>query len=192
MMMAQATVKVGMAKMDYCLAPHSIGTSGLGSCVAIVIYPVNGAAAALAHVMLPDASIRRNDDFNHAKYADTAVPLLLETMDRIGPFRKGLRAKIAGGANMFQKRSTVDPLMKIGERNVDAARQALKQANIPIMADVTGGYEGRSVVFSLKDQSLAVRTLHGGTKFYPGGRKPGIGTRKSEDPEKPFPTSGLQ
>ncbi|QQK76361.1 chemotaxis protein CheD [Salicibibacter cibarius] len=167
MTLTKKTVKVGMADMGYCLAPNSIGSSGLGSCVAIVIYPANGAAAALAHVMLPDASIRRNDDFNRAKYADTAVPLLLETMQRLGPFRNAtLRAKIAGGANMFQRLSTVDPMMKIGERNTEVAREALKQANIPIMADVTGGSEGRSVVFSLKDQSLSVRTIHSGTKIY--------------------------
>ncbi|AXF55116.1 chemotaxis protein CheD [Salicibibacter kimchii] len=163
----EKTVKVGMADMDYCLAPNGIGTSGLGSCVAIIIYPANGAVAALAHVMLPEASIRRSDDFKRAKYADTAVPLLLETVHRFGPFRKAmLRAKIAGGANMFKRLSTVDPMMKIGERNIEAAKQALEEANIPIMTDVTGGNEGRSVLFSLKDQSLSVRTIQGGTKFY--------------------------
>jgi len=167
MTMTKKTVKVGMANMGYCLAPNSIGTSGLGSCVAIIIYPVNGAVAVLAHVMLPDASIRRSDDFNRAKYADTAVPLLLETMHQLGPLRNaGLRAKIAGGANMFKRLSKVDPMMKIGERNTEAAREALKRSNIPIMADVTGGSEGRSVIFSLKDQSLSVRTLHSGIKFY--------------------------
>ncbi|SDI94250.1 chemotaxis protein CheD [Natribacillus halophilus] len=157
------TVNVGMAGVAYCLRPQSIRTSGLGSCVGVVVYTAH--VAALAHVMLPDSAMSSVLDVNPAKYADTAVPLLAETIHQRG-YHGRKRAKIAGGAHMFPQLATVDPLLDIGTRNVAAVRRALRDENIPIMAEITGGHAGRTIEFFPADQSLSVRTIHGGTRFY--------------------------
>ena len=52
-------VKVGIADMNIIKYPSLIRTSGLGSCVGVVIYDEKKELAGLAHVMLPDSSLAR-------------------------------------------------------------------------------------------------------------------------------------
>ena len=52
-------VKVGIAQMDVVKLPNTIRTSGLGSCVGVVIYDESKKIAGLVHVMLPDSSLGR-------------------------------------------------------------------------------------------------------------------------------------
>ena len=70
-------VKVGIADMNITKYPSSIRTSGLGSCVGVVIYDEKKELAGMAHVMLPDSSLARTGQFNIAKFADTAVKELV-------------------------------------------------------------------------------------------------------------------
>src|SRR6201988_3504546 len=74
-------------------------TLGLGSCVAIMLHDPQANAAAMAHVLLPSTSLAR-DTTNHAKFPDTAVPLLVDqpTGPRGEPRR--LAAGDAGGARL--------------------------------------------------------------------------------------------
>ena len=138
---------------------HVIVTIGLGSCVAIALYDARAAVGGLAHVLLPSESLSR-DRSNRAKFPSTAVPLLLEEMRALGA-RGPFTAKIAGGASMFGQLLPAGGI-NMGERNVVATRQALAAANIPIVAEDTGGDYGRSVYFHLADGSLQVRSLRKG------------------------------
>ena len=95
------TIKVGIADYAICKAPDMVTTIGLGSCVGVVIYDQMTKTCGLIHVMLPDSTrIRANS--NKAKFADTGIPLLLEELKKKGCSGRGLRAKIAGGAKMFE------------------------------------------------------------------------------------------
>jgi chemotaxis protein CheD len=47
----------------------------------------------------------------------------------------------------------------MGERNVVAARNALRDASVPIAAEAVGGAQGRSVRFHLADGRVEVRTV---------------------------------
>ena len=98
----QQIVKVGIADMNIVKAPDVIRTSGLGSCVGVIIYDSLQSIAGLVHVMLPDSSLSRNDPINLAKYADTAISELVSNMFKQGARKLSLKAKIAGGAQMFQ------------------------------------------------------------------------------------------
>jgi len=74
-------------------------TVGLGSCVAVAIHDRVAKVGGLAHVLLPDAALGRHVE-NKARYASSAVPLLLDEMKAIGatgPFA----ASIVGGAALF-------------------------------------------------------------------------------------------
>ena len=138
---------------------HVIVTIGLGSCVAIALYDARAAVGGLAHVLLPSEALSR-DRSNRAKFPSTAVPLLLEEMRALGA-RGPFIAKIAGGASMFGQLLPAGGI-NMGERNVMATREALAMANIPIVAEDTGGDYGRSVYFHLADGSLQVRSLRKG------------------------------
>lgn len=139
-----------------------ITTLGLGSCVAIAIHDPVTLVGGLAHVLLPVRSSSRAST-NPAKFAETAVPMLLEEMARqgAGPASR-LQARLAGGASMFAALLQMGGL-NVGERNVIAARAALEQAGVPLVGEDTGGDFGRSVYFHLRDGRLEVRSLKRGT-----------------------------
>lgn len=123
---------------------------GLGSCVALYLYTPGHPASALAHVVLPDSQGRQGEP---GRYADTAVPALIEEMRRLGIEPGGLRASIAGGAAVLGFTSA------IGQHNVAAVRVLLAQHGVPLDRDETGGHRGRSVEFDPQSQEIEVRYL---------------------------------
>jgi chemotaxis protein CheD len=140
-------------------APDTIATIGLGSCVAIVLHDAAARVGALAHVLLPSPEMSREQD-NKAKFPSTAVPLLIEELRRLGA-RGPLIAKMAGGASMFRQLLPAGGI-NMGERNVEATRQALAAARIPIVAEDVGGEYGRSVYFDVASGVVTVRSLKSG------------------------------
>lgn len=132
-------------------------TLGLGSCVAIMLHDAGAKAGAMAHVLLPSTRLAR-DITNHAKFPDTAVPLLVEGLSRLGADPRRLVAKLAGGASMFGQLVTPGTI-QMGERNVLAARSVLRAAGIPIAREAVGGERGRSIRFYVCDGRVEVRSV---------------------------------
>jgi len=149
---------------DYAVgrAGQLLSTIGLGSCVAIVLHDASARVGGLAHVLLPDQSLSR-DTTNPAKFPQTAVPLLLEEMRKLGwrGAPSTLTARIVGGASMFAQLLPAGGI-NMGERNVDATRRALDAARIRIVAQDTGGDYGRSVFYDVGEGSVLVRSLRRG------------------------------
>ncbi len=148
------TIKVGIADMNICSAPDKITTIGLGSCVGVVLYDPKSKIAGLVHVMLPD-STKINNNQNKMKFADSGVKLLVETLEKKGISRTSLKAKIAGGAKMFNFSSSSD-LGSIGDKNVEAVRTVLKSFNIKIVSEDVGLNYGRTIVFDPETTDLVV------------------------------------
>jgi chemotaxis protein CheD len=134
-----------------------LSTLGLGSCIAIALYDTRARIAGLAHILLPSESLARDRD-NRAKFAQTAVPLLLERMRAIGARDAHVVAKLAGGASMFTSLLTQGS-PPIGERNLIATRIALAAQGIRIMGEDVGGGHGRSVFLHGCDGRFEVRTM---------------------------------
>lgn len=156
-------VKVGIADMNIVNSPQLIRTSGLGSCVGVVIYDQMRQIAGMAHIMLPDSSLAKNGRLNEAKYADTAIKKLITDLVKKGARPSALRAKIAGGAQMFQFSSTSD-IMRIGPRNVEAVKHELYESRITIVGEDVGGNNGRTIEFDPKTAILSIRTVNKGTR----------------------------
>ncbi|WP_449619402.1 chemotaxis protein CheD [Robertmurraya sp. Marseille-Q9965] len=156
-------VKVGIADMNIVTTPNLIRTSGLGSCVGVVIYDQAKELAGLAHVMLPDSSLAKNGIMNIAKYADTAVKELVSRMVDLGARSYSMKAKIAGGAQMFQFTNSND-MMRIGPRNVEAVKRELDMLKITIVAEDVGGNSGRTIEFDPKTCLLNIRTVNKGVR----------------------------
>jgi chemotaxis protein CheD len=132
-------------------------TLGLGSCVAIMLHDAQAGAGAMAHVLLPSISLAR-DITNRAKFPETAVPMLVERLTALGADPRRLVAKLAGGASMFGQLVTPGTI-QMGERNVLAARSALRAAAIPIVREAVGGERGRTVRFHVKDGRVEIRSV---------------------------------
>ena len=150
------------------VADHAVGsagdtlsTLGLGSCVAIVLHAPRAGAGALAHALLPDESLVHGAHAP-AKFASTAVPLLVSDLRTRG-ITEPLVAKLVGGAAMFANLLKIGGV-NMGERNVGAARLALRLADIRIAAEDVGGDYGRSVFFTPADGRVVVRSLRGGDR----------------------------
>ncbi|KAF0820396.1 MULTISPECIES: chemotaxis protein CheD [unclassified Cytobacillus] len=154
-------VKVGIADMNIVKTPGLIRTSGLGSCVGVVIYDLSAEIGGLVHIMLPDSSLAKGARFNSAKYADTAIRDLVRIMLQSGAKSSRLNAKIAGGAQMFQYSSGSD-LMRIGPRNVEAVKKELSSLRIAILGEDVGGHSGRTIEFNPQTGELMVRTVNKG------------------------------
>jgi len=156
---AAAPREVIVRVADWAAERHDavIVTLGLGSCVAIMLHDPTARLGAMAHILLPSRSLAR-DTTNLAKFPETAVPLMLERLSALGADRRRLVAKLAGGAAMFAQLMTPGSI-QMGERNVVAARNALRAAGVPLVAEAVGGSAGRSVRFAIGDGRVVIRSV---------------------------------
>ena len=155
-------IKVGMADLKSGKNPDSIISYGLGSCVGIALYDAQAKVGGLAHIMLPDSTQARATD-NQAKFADTALPVLLDQILRLGAVKSRITAKIAGGSQMFSFVQATD-IMRIGDRNAEAVRVMLKTLSIKLLAEDVGGSYGRTVELMLDTGIFVIKTVDKGEK----------------------------
>ncbi len=152
---------VGMGEAKVALGEDALRTLGLGSCVGVTLFDVFAQVAGLAHIMLPSAPLNTEDVF---KYADTAIPLLLEQVLREGAYRNRIGAKVVGGAQMFAFSKGLD-LVRIGPRNVEAIFTQLEMLRIPVLASDVGGHFGRTIQVKCDTGEVWIRTLKQGEHY---------------------------
>jgi chemotaxis protein CheD len=141
---------VGMGQALACRAPQRLW-SILGSCVAVVLADPKRHAGAMSHVVLPSAAGRSGSP---GKFADTAVPHMLQLLREIGVPGEGLVAKIAGGASMFGRAMP----MEVGENNVQSIVEALSAAGIRVIGRDVGGNKGRRVSLDCHSGKFLIQT----------------------------------
>lgn len=136
-------------------------TSGLGSCVAVAVHDPALGMAGLAHILLPSAGFGP-PSLRPAKYADLAVAVVVEEMQRRGASTGRMVARLAGGARMFS--ALLSSGINMGQRNIEATRKALYRLAIPIVASDVGGEYGRSVRVVASTGAMTVRSIAGGDR----------------------------
>ena len=128
-------------------------TTVLGSCVAVCLHDPATRAGGINHFLLP---YWNGDGLASPKYANIALPKLLERLAQLGCRPQGLRAKLFGGGAIFKG---VGGLFGVGERNVRCAEEFLAEAGIPIVARDVGDAVTRKVIFHLHTGEAFVRRL---------------------------------
>lgn len=154
---------VGMADCAVAKHPANLVTLGLGSCIGLVIFDPTTRTAGLVHIMLPDSHGAKNIP-KEGKFADTAVPFLLEQLYKLGVNKTQLKAKMAGGSQMFSMPGKGSSLFAVGSKNTEVTTAILNSLGIKILASDTGGNKGRSIEFSTETMKLTVKTLGTGVK----------------------------
>lgn len=159
------TITVGISDLNVARNGDILVTYALGSCVGICLYDTVRKVAGLSHIMLPNSA-----GFNHAgeqamKFADLAIVRLIEQMEHLGAKRICMKAKLAGGAQMFAG-VTNSSLANIGERNVIAVRNELHRLGIPILVEDTGKNYGRTLYFNSADGSMLIKSVNRGQWTY--------------------------
>lgn len=169
--MGEETVNVGVAEYYVTHNPHVLASYGLGSCVGVAIYDERRKIGGMAHIMLPDSKAISKPG-GPGRYADTAVRAVVEEMEKLGSRRRDMRAKMAGGACMFTIPGATNPKnvpgpalgMQIGERNIKAAKRALRDLGIPLVAEDTGGTYGRTMRFHISDGKVTISSIKHGVR----------------------------
>jgi chemotaxis protein CheD len=156
-------VKIAMADLNVVHLTGILKTTGLGSCVGITLFDSKAKVAGMAHVMLPSSEIAKEGTLNMAKYADTAIPAMIDKMKALGASVSRLEAKMAGGSQMFAMSGQSDT-MRIGPRNVESCKEMLKKYTIPLKGEDTGGSYGRTIEFDCETGKLLIRSVQHGIK----------------------------
>ncbi len=130
---------VGMGQIDFA-HPSEPVRAVLGSCVGLVLYHPPSSRGMLAHIVLPEAAGRQGPP---GKFADTALPYMLEELQKVGAYKSCLIAKIAGGGQMFGGQGP----LQIGKQNVAAVEGLLQAQRITLVGSHVGGQQGRRVQF---------------------------------------------
>ena len=156
--MAENSVILGMADLLVMPAPVKLITLGLGSCIGLVVFDSYAKIAGMAHIMLPNSRGLSTSE-KVGKFADTAVPALIEEMLKKGATRPRIKAKIAGGAQMFSLPGASAEFLTVGSKNVAETKTKLARMGIALVAADTGGNKGRTIEFSTSNWLLRVKTL---------------------------------
>jgi chemotaxis protein CheD len=155
--MSGTEVMVRMGELATSADPGDVLVSiGLGSCIGLAMLDRKAAVAGLAHVVLPAAP--SPDVATPGKFADLAVPALLEGVCALGAARHRIEAAIVGGAQMF---SFGKGALDIGARNEAATRAALEAAGVRLRAAATGGGTGRTVRVHVGEGLVTVKEAGG-------------------------------
>lgn len=145
-------IKLSKCKGDVLFAP------GMGSCVGVSFYDKAKQIGCMAHVVLPESHKNRLDDAKKGKYADIAIPAMIEEIEKLGAKKSDIIVKISGGAQMFNFESGSN-VMNIGMRNVIAVKAALKKEGLVVSKNHTGGNKGRTLKLSMETGIMSVKCI---------------------------------
>jgi chemotaxis protein CheD len=133
---------VRMGELAVSRVPGDVLVSiGLGSCIGLALVDRARSVAGLAHVMLPE-STGSPDAASRHKFADLAVPALIDKVVALGTSATRLEAVLVGGARMF---SFGGSSLDIGARNEEATLAELRKRGIRVIAKATSGTKGRTI-----------------------------------------------
>ncbi|MBN1762561.1 MAG: chemotaxis protein CheD [Methanomicrobia archaeon] len=141
----------GIGEMKVAHNPSALIIMGLGSCIGLTFHDKYARVGGIAHIMLPDS---KGSTVKSCKYADLAIPLLLNEMLKHDARKGRIVAKIAGGASMFAAMDT----LQIGKKNTEIVKKALKDEGIRLVAEDTGGTCGRTITLDTHTGDLSVKT----------------------------------
>lgn len=142
---------VGMGQIVTVAQPDT-ARAVLGSCIGLTLYHPRVRIGTMAHIVLPRSTGRTGPA---GKFADTAIPHMIELLEDAGAKVFGMVAKMAGGANMF---SATGP-MQVGTENTAAVRELLRDVGISVSGEHLGGKKGRRVTFDPTSGELTVEIV---------------------------------
>jgi len=153
--MAETMVRMGELAAS-AVAGDVLVSLGLGSCIGLALLDRRVGVAGLAHVVLPASS--GDAPARSWKFADLAVPELIDRVVALGARRPVLEAVMVGGASMFAvSKSTLE----VGQRNEASVREQLAAHRISVIATETGGDRGRTIRVHVGSNRVTVREAGG-------------------------------
>jgi chemotaxis protein CheD len=150
-------VVVGLGEMQVSDDPKMVlACLGLGSCIGVSAYDPVARVGAMVHVVLPHGN---NVDCGKSptKYANTALPAMVNAMVRKGALKSRIVLKIAGGAKIIHT-IPAGSILDVGDRNITAVKNAVAENKLSIKAEDIRGTLGRSMWLSIDTGVTRSRT----------------------------------
>ncbi|KUO77019.1 MAG: archease [Clostridia bacterium BRH_c25] len=125
----------------------------LASCVAVTAYDPKRKVAGMAHIALPAPNMAGEDTTRPCYYASTAVPLLINKICLdFGCPKDELEINFFGGAKSIRR----DDIFNIGEKNINAVKNALNCLNLKYRAAEVGGTNSRTLEMDIATGKIKV------------------------------------
>ena len=121
----------------------------------VVLFSEKKRQGGLCHVLLGEAP--QGKIVNKGKYARPAILALVAELERDGLKSDELRARIFGGASMFET-GQASFIQQIGAANTKAVKDTLAELKIPITVEDIGGHSGRTITVFLDDGRILLRS----------------------------------
>lgn len=125
----------------------------LGSCISVCLYDPVLRHGGINHYMLP---LWNGEGLATPKYGNIAIEKLIEKMLEMGSSKRNIIAKVFGGAESLENQIGS---FKIGLRNTELAMYMLKQHQIKITGQSTGGNQGRNILFNTDTGEVIMRLI---------------------------------
>lgn len=131
-----------------------IRTFALASCVAITVYSPLKKAAGMIHVVLPAPLAAKDRQQRPGYFAETGIPLLIDTMNRrFGCTKQELHVQMYGGADsLFQQ-----DIYSVGQKNIQAATTILHNMGLTIAKTDVRGNESRTLTMVVSSGLVTVQ-----------------------------------
>ncbi len=152
----QNTVEIPMGGLGFTTPEKTLLQTFVGSCIAMCLYDPSTKVAAMAHIMLPKNNTNDPNPKPEAKFADVAIKIMLDKLKTNNAKINRLKAKMAGGANIFQNEGKSN-VFNIGGRNADAIKSLLDEQKIPIVAQDIGSTSGRWIIFDMNSLEMRIK-----------------------------------
>ena len=150
-------ISVGLGEIHVSADPNAVLICyGLGSCIALSAFDPVAKVGAMAHIVLP-ASNNGANALLPAKFADRAIPLTVEKMEKAGAQRSKIVIKMAGGAKMLHG-VKAGSILDIGERNIVAVQQAMQALGLKNHSQDIRGDWGRCLWLYIASGLTRVKT----------------------------------
>jgi len=150
-------VVVGLGEMQVSNDPNMVlACLGLGSCIGISAYDPVARVGAMVHVALPHGNVA-DCGRSPTKYANTALPSMINQMESKGAVKSRIVIKIAGGAKIIHT-VPVGSILDIGDRNITSVKGSAAENKLSIKAEDIRGTLGRSMWLNIDTGVTRLRT----------------------------------
>ncbi|MEM9242403.1 MAG: chemotaxis protein CheD [Pseudomonadota bacterium] len=169
----QRSIYVAQGETAVERAPDVVMMAVLGSCVSVCLHDPQARVGGMNHVLLSHrTAMKDRPDFSAA----ASMEILINALLKAGARKSRFIASVVGGANMEER------LGPIGHANVQGVMSFLKNEDIHVTSQDTGGTRARRVRFHPESGRVLVRTVSD-SPVEPVSVKPAQPVRKSSDVE---------
>ena len=134
-------------------ADDIIRTFALATCVAVTVYSPARKAAGMVHVVLPAPLDNKGGAERPGYFAETGIPLLINTMCRnFGLRKEELQIQMYGGAESIIPQD----IFNVGRKNIDAAKYTLLSMGLTVCKADLRGTESRTIAMNVRTGNVEV------------------------------------